>query len=102
MKNYLLYIAFLILALGIFSCTEPYEIESKGFERILVVESTITDQPRHQIVKLSRTTSLDNTAIQYESNAAISVVGSNGDNFKFSQAKAYSTRFLVARMLLVK
>jgi len=85
MKNHLLYIAFIILALGIFSCTEPYEIESKGFERILVVESTITDQPRHQIVKLSRTTSLDNTAIQYESNAAISVVGSNGDNFKFSQ-----------------
>lgn len=77
--------AFFIMVLGNFSCTEPYEIESKGFERILVVESTITDEPRHQIVKLSRTTSLDNTAIQFESNAEISVVGSNGDNFNFSQ-----------------
>ena len=85
MKNKVLYIAFFLLAIGNFSCTEPYEIESKTFERILVVESTITNEPKYQSIKISRTTALDQTAIEYEGNAVVYVIGSNGGKFHFSQ-----------------
>lgn len=78
-------IASFLMIFGNFACTEPYEIESKTFERILVVEGTITDQPDHQIIKISRTTPLDNKAIAYESNAKVSVAGSDGSKFNFTQ-----------------
>ena len=40
------------------SCTEPYEIETVDFESVLVVESTITNEVRPQVVKLSKTSQL--------------------------------------------
>ena len=67
------------------SCTEPYEIETVGYENVLVVESTITDEVKPQIVKLSRTSSLENTDVLTENNATVTVMGTNGDDFSFSQ-----------------
>jgi hypothetical protein len=66
-------------------CTEPYEIETVDYENVLVVESTITDELKPQTVKLSRTSSLENTDVLTENSATVTVVGDNGDNFSFSQ-----------------
>ncbi|MDN3723667.1 DUF4249 domain-containing protein [Aequorivita sp. SDUM287046] len=74
--------------LGIFissSCTEPYEIEAVDYENVLVVESTITDELKPQIVKLSRTSPLENTDILVENGATVTIEGNNGENFSFSQ-----------------
>lgn len=79
---YIILISALFLGVG---CTEEYDIKSEGFESVLVVESTITDEMKQQIVKLSRTSTLDTNAILFENNATVNVLGSNGEEFTFSQ-----------------
>lgn len=66
-------------------CTEPYEIETVNYEKVLVVESTITDEMKPQIVKLSRTSTLENPGVLIENNASVMVEASNGQTFSFSQ-----------------
>lgn len=66
-------------------CTEPYEIEGVDYESVLVVESTITDELKPQIVKLSRTSTLEQPSILTENNATVTVSSSSGDVFTFSQ-----------------
>ncbi len=66
-------------------CTEPYEIETVNYESVLVVESTITDEVKPQVVKLSRTSTLENPGILTENNASVTVSDNNGDNFSFAQ-----------------
>ncbi|MCB0468103.1 MAG: DUF4249 family protein, partial [Aequorivita sp.] len=85
MKTKILYTAFLQILFFQMSCTEPYEIETVNYENVLVVESTITDELKPQIVKLSRTSSLEDTSVLIENNATVTVVSTNGDNFSFSQ-----------------
>ena len=78
-----------ILLIGLFAilfqigCTEPFEIETIDFESVVVVESTITDEFKPQIVKLSRTSSLENPEILIVDDANVNVAGSNGDTFSF-------------------
>ncbi len=66
-------------------CTEPYVIETVNYESVLVVESTITDEMKPQVVKLSRTSTLENPGVLTENNANVTVSGSNGDSFSFTQ-----------------
>lgn len=85
MKKIIFYIAFLPILLSQWSCTEAFEIETISFENVLVVESTITDELKPQIVKVSRTSALENAEILTENSATVTVLGSNGDSFNFSQ-----------------
>lgn len=87
MEKSLTYIIALIVVVSGISCTEPFEIESKNFENVLVVEGTITDEIRPQIIKLSRTSTLDTVNVIYEDNAQINVVGSDGANYHFTQER---------------
>ena len=80
-----LYVLFLSISLFQIGCTEPYEIESVAYERVLVVESTITNELKPQVVKLSRTSTLENPEILLENNANVTVSGNNGDWYYFSQ-----------------
>ena len=89
-----LYIVFFLSILFAVGCTEPFEIESQGYESVLVVESTITDEMKSQIVKLSKTSTLDTNAVLWENNAAVKVLGSNGEDFNFSQD--YETGYYVS------
>ena len=65
------------------SCTEPYEIETVDFESVLVVESTITNEVKPQVVKLSKTSRLEDPEILIVNNATVTVSASNGDNYSF-------------------
>ena len=85
MGTRIFYIIFLSILLFELGCTEPFEIESEGFESVLVVESTITNEMKSQVVKLSRTSTLDTNVVLFENNAVVNVLGSNGEEFNFSQ-----------------
>ena len=85
MNKTTIYIAFLSMLLFQMGCTEPYEIETVNYEKVLVVESTITDEMKPQTVKLSRTSTLENPGVLIENNASVTVDGSNGESFSFSQ-----------------
>ena len=80
-KNILYYSLFLALA----ACTEPFPIATVEFEDILVVESTITNELKRQVVKLSRTTGLTDFGQAIVDNANVMVEDSNGSIFDFSQ-----------------
>lgn len=83
MKANLLYIVLFAIFLNLWACTEPYEIETVDFESVLVVESTITDELKPQIVKLSKTTTLENPEILFENNATVVVNTNTGSTFDF-------------------
>src|SRR5690606_30105042 len=85
MKVKFLFIAFLSILLFQIGCTEPYEIETVDYEKVLVVESTITNELKSQTVKLSRTSTLENPEILTENNATVTVMGNNGETHSFSQ-----------------
>lgn len=80
-----LYIVLFSILLFNMACTEPFEIESEDFESVLVVESTITNEMKSQIVKLSKTSTLDTVVVLSEYNAEVNVFGSDGEHFHFSQ-----------------
>lgn len=85
MGTRIFYIVSLLILLFQTACTEPHEIETHDYERILVVESTITDEMKSQIVKLSKTSTLDTTIVLYEYNATVNVLSSEGESYRFSQ-----------------
>lgn len=85
MKTKFLYVPFLSILFFLMACTEPYEIETVDYEKVLVVESTITNELKPQIVKLSRTSTLENPEILTENNATVTVSGNNGETYSFSQ-----------------
>lgn len=78
-----LYFIFFSLTLLQLSCTEPYEIETVDFESVLVVESTITDEVKPQVVKLSKTSKLEDPEILIVDDATVTVSASNGNNISF-------------------
>jgi len=84
-KITILTITLILLTLLFKGCTEPYEIETIDFESVLVVESTLTDELKTQEVKLSRTSTLENTNILTEQNATVTVVTNDGRQYGFSQ-----------------
>ncbi len=65
-------------------CTESFDIQAFNFDRILVVEGTITNELKQQVVKLSRSIPLDATVPDIEENADVQVVDTDGQAFQFS------------------
>ncbi|TYC12016.1 DUF4249 domain-containing protein [Bizionia gelidisalsuginis] len=78
-----------ILALTLFSscfnCTEEIPLETQDFEDVLVVEATLTNELKHQEVKLSRTYFLEDSNLIIEDNASVSVSDSLGNTYNFAQ-----------------
>lgn len=74
---------FLLLALT--KCTEPFLIKTIDFDSVLVVESTLTDEMKRQVVRLSRTIPLEDFAQNIADNAEVRIEDSNGNVFTFSQ-----------------
>ena len=80
-KNILSYLILLLLV----GCTEPFPIQDIAFEDILIVESIITNERKHQLVKLSRTISLESFGQKIEDNATVKIKSDNGVIFNFTQ-----------------
>ena len=80
-------IIFLILLnVSLHGCVEPFELETDVFESALVVEATITDELKHQEVKLTRTYRLEEDAPSSESNALVRVVDDAQNEYNFEES----------------
>ena len=71
----------------LFSCTEPYELKTKNFESLLVVEATITDELKLQEIKLSKTYRLESDEPIQVSNAQVWVETNSGIQYNFAQTE---------------
>jgi hypothetical protein len=79
----------LLLLLGcffIFSCTEPYALQTDTYESALVIEATLTDEYKFQEIKLSRTYRLEEDGPDMEIGAQVFVTDSNGNQYNFSES----------------
>lgn len=84
-KKYTYILAQLIIVLTFVGCTEPFAIKNQTYEDVLVVEAIITNELKHQEVRLTRATQLtDNTEI-YEKNALVWIETGNKDTYHFSE-----------------
>ncbi|MCG2461981.1 DUF4249 domain-containing protein [Flavobacteriaceae bacterium F89] len=66
-------LAWVVLCILQYSCTEPFPIVTKGFETVLVVQATLTDENIQHKVLLSRSYNLEGDGPNFESNAKVMI-----------------------------
>ena len=81
-KKYVPHLLIFVLFLG---CREAIEPDSIEFLDVLVVESTITNELKHQEVKLSRTYRIDSDEPIIENNATVWIQDSQNNSYSFTQ-----------------
>lgn len=84
-RIYINYYFSLLLAALVLSCVEPFEIDKDSHDSVLVVEATITDEYKHQVIKLSRSYKLIEKVPAPASNAEVIIESSNGEEYLFSE-----------------
>ncbi|MEW7291509.1 DUF4249 domain-containing protein [Aquimarina sp. 2304DJ70-9] len=65
-------------------CVDPFEIETESFESILIINTTMTDEVKHQKVLLSRTFRFEDSIPPPENGAAVKVIEGSGVEYLFS------------------
>ena len=67
-----------------FSCVEEIDLKTEEeFESTLVIEATITNELKNQIIFLSRAYLLEEQGPSSERNAQVSVISDDGDSYEF-------------------
>ena len=69
------------------SCIERYPVESRDFDRVMVVEGYLTDEVKTHSVKLSYTREVDDSQIKPITNAEVWVEGSDGSTIDFNELR---------------
>lgn len=67
------------------SCTDPYILKTNNYEEALVIEATLTNELKHQEIKLSKTYRLEQNGPTVVSNASVFVTDNQGGNFEFTE-----------------
>lgn len=80
-KNILLLLTFLILI----SCTDPYTLQTNNYEEALVIEATITNELKHQEIKITKTYRLEETAPTTVTDAVVMVTDNFGNSYEFQE-----------------
>ena len=65
------------------SCTEPYALQTKTFEDVIVIEATITNELKKQEIKVSRTIQLEEKEPKIETGATVYITDDLGNQFNF-------------------
>jgi len=65
------------------SCITDYQGTIGGSSEVLVVNGLLTDEYKKQLVQLSRSYTFENAGPRYETDAAVSVSGSDGSLYSF-------------------
>ena len=79
----------LVALFGLFQhCSEPIEIESIGFDDILVIEGLITDQLGPQQIKVTRTAPVNTDSLTGEVGAEVFVVDGNESRIDFAEVSS--------------
>jgi len=90
MKKVIKYI-FLVLVTAVFNCVEELDVVTiveAGYEDTLVVEATITDEMKTQVILLSRAYRLEDVGPLPETDAQIQIVGDNGNVYQFQETES--------------
>ena len=82
------YKVLILIACFVLSCTEPFNINSIDFEDALIIEAIITDEVKHQEIKLSRTFSLDEFTPSKENNAQVMISDENQNTYEFEETSS--------------
>lgn len=78
----------LLIGLLLNACIEPFDVQtSASFESALVVEATITNEEKQQVIRLSRAYQLDTLGPNAESNAQIRVLDDLQNEFNFQETE---------------
>lgn len=70
------------------SCVEPIEFESDTYESMVVVEGTITNEEKDQVILLSTTSKLEEEGPSPLGNAQVRVIDDTGTIYIFEEAAA--------------
>ncbi|MCL9804709.1 DUF4249 domain-containing protein [Flavobacterium amniphilum] len=81
----LYYILIVLGSLFTESCTEPYALQTESYESAIVIEATLTDEFKHQEIKLSRTHRLEENGPDVETGAVVFITDSNGNQYNFQE-----------------
>ena len=73
----------LLLFIILFSCTEPYLLQTSNFEEAIVIEATITNELKTQQIKLSKTYRLEENGPEFIENANVSIEDDLGNIYNF-------------------
>jgi len=88
MKNSIAYILILGFLL-VLSCVEEIDLKTEvTFESALVIEATITNEVKNQVIYLSRAYPLDEQEPLLESNAEVNVIDTNGTAYQFLETES--------------
>ena len=87
-KDFKIYFPLLTLQLILFGCVDPFQPETVTFESAIVVEASITDELKSQVIFLSRTFEFEAEGPEAESNANVEVIDSQGSVFEFVESEA--------------
>jgi len=82
------YLLIVIFTITHHSCVEPYQPKTSVFEDAIVIEATITNEYKHQLITLSRTRKLEEDDINYENNATVQIVDSNNNTYDFNESSS--------------
>lgn len=70
----------------LFSCTEPYLLQTSNFEEALVVEATLTNELKTQQIKISKTYRLEENGPEFVENATVSIEDDLGNIYPFIES----------------
>lgn len=77
---------YLLLAIALTGCTEQYAFKNTNdFESALVVEGTITNEVKNQIIRLSQVYQLDETGPKIEKGANVFITDDKGNEYQFEE-----------------
>lgn len=79
-------LSFVALSLTVKGCIEPFEAETISFESALVIDATITDELKTQVIILSRSFAFEEDGPAAERNAAVVVEGGQGNTYPFIES----------------
>ena len=69
------------------SCVKPYDFNPQSFEKVLVVDGAISDQPGPYAVEITYTYPLDTNLAERVSNAEVWVEAADGDRIEYAGAQ---------------
>ncbi len=67
----------------LFSCTEPYLLQTSNFEEALVIEATLTNELKTQEIKLTKTYRLEENGPVFVENANVTIEDDLGNVYNF-------------------
>ncbi|TMM57103.1 DUF4249 domain-containing protein [Maribacter algarum] len=79
------FLCIVLVFLFLQGCVETFEIETRGFEGVLVVDAKLTDELKRQKVNLSRARPFEVDSIIAERNATIRITSGSGSSYEFQE-----------------